>query len=75
MAGRQPSASLIDQAPNERTLFGACILALGENAVRRKLLLGPFPHRSVDDRLMLTRMTELLVPNLSYIKRIREERT
>jgi hypothetical protein len=52
----------------------ACIVALGANSVLLKLLLGPLPDRSIHNRLMLTGMAEVLVPDLTHVNRIREER-
>jgi hypothetical protein len=49
-------------------------VALGANSMFLKLLLGSLPHRSIHDRLMLTGMAEVLVPDLTYVNRIREER-
>jgi hypothetical protein len=74
LTGRKPLAILVDQSPGEGTLFGACIVALGANSLLLKLLLGSLPHRSIYDRLMLTGMAEVLVPDLTYVNRIREER-
>ena len=70
MTGRKPIAILVDQSPDERTLFAACIVALGANSVLLKLLLGSLPYRSIHDRLMLTGMAEVLVPDLTYVNRI-----
>ena len=39
-----------------------------------KLLLGSLPHRLLHDRLMLTGMVEVLVPDLTDVNRIREQR-
>ena len=61
VTGRKPIAILVDQAPDEGTLFVACIAALGANLVLLKLLLGSLPLCSIYDRLMLTRMAEVLV--------------
>ncbi len=74
MTGRKLIAILVDQSSNERTLFEACIAALGSNSVLLELLLGSLPQRSIHDRLMLTGMAEILVPDLTYVNRIREER-
>ena len=74
VTGRKPIAILVDQAPDEGTLFEACIVALGANSVLLKLPLGSLPHRSIHDRLMLTGMAEVLVPDLTHANRIREER-
>jgi hypothetical protein len=74
VTGRKPVAILVDQSPDEGTLFGACIATLGANSVLLKLLLGSLPHRSIHDRLMLTGMAEVLVPDLTHVNRIREER-
>jgi hypothetical protein len=70
VTGRKPIAILVDQSPDERTLFAACIVALGANSVLLKLLLGSLPYRSIHDRLMLTGMAEVLVPDLTYVNRI-----
>jgi hypothetical protein len=45
-------------------------VALGANSVLLKLLLGSLPHRSIHDRLMLTEMAEVLVPDFTYVNRI-----
>src|SRR6202043_4070186 len=74
VTGRKPVAILVDQSPDEGTLFEACIVALDANSVLLKLLLGSLPHRSIHDRLMLTGMAEVLVPYLTHVNRIREER-
>ena len=49
-------------------------MALGANSVVLKLPLGSLPLSSIHDRLMLTGMAEVLVPNLTYVNRIVEER-
>jgi len=50
------------------------MVTLRANSVLLKLLLGSFPRHSIYDRLMLTGMAEVLVPDLTYVNRIREER-
>jgi len=70
MTGRKPVAILVDQSPGEGTLFDAGIVALGANSVLLKLLLNSLPHRSIHDRLMLTGMAKVLVPDLTDVNRI-----
>ena len=73
VTGRKPIAIIVDQSPGEGTLFDPCVV-LAANSVLLKLLLGSLPHRSIHDRLMLTGMAEVLVPDLTDVNRIREER-
>jgi hypothetical protein len=72
VTGRKSLAILVNQSPNERTLFDAFLVALGTNSVLLKLLLGSLPDRSIDNRLMLTGVAEVLVTDLADVNRIRE---
>src|SRR5208283_1108841 len=65
---------LVDQSPDEGTLFDTGVAALAADSMLPKLQLGSFPHRSIHDRLMLTGMAEVLVPDLADVNRIGEER-
>ena len=53
---------------------GALFFGLMTGRLFLKLLLGSLPHRSIHDRLMLTGMAEVLVPDLTYVNRIQEKR-
>jgi hypothetical protein len=67
VTGHKPITILVDQSPDEGTLFEACIVALGANSVLLTLLLSLLPHCSIHDRLMLTGMAEVLLADLTRV--------
>src|SRR6266851_8779387 len=71
---RKPIAILVDQSPDEGTLFDPGVAAPASHRTLTELLLRSIPHCAVQDRLVLTGMADVFVTDFTDVNRIREQR-